>query len=1007
MKKRRGGSHPYASRLSDAGGGRRHGETFSFGGPGFLPHVNTQVGKGPRAQVELRLKRSEEMLRLALEAADQGAWGYDIVNDEAVYDEKACLLFGLSADSQMYRSRMIQDLVHPEDRAYVEAAIHAAMDPAGDGRLDVEHRVADPNQVTRWLSICGRALFEGEGTTRRPVWMLGTVRDVTDARRADAALRREREALQTIIDTIPVMITMYDPEVKVLLPNREFERLTGWSAEDAASGALMEKCYPDPEYRREVKAFMDSCEGWMDIRLRTRQGSVLDTSWANVRLSDDRRIGIGVDIGERKANERALAESEARLRHLFESIDEGYCLCELVLDESGNPVDYRFIEVNPLFEQMTGLKDARGRTAYEMVPELEPYWLQAYSRVALGGEALRFEQNSETLGRQFDVFATAVAPRGRFAIVFKDITARKATEAALIESQTRLLNILDQLFAFVGVLTPDGIVQHANRAPLEAAGITLQDVVGKRFDEAYWWSYDEGVRRQLRDAMERAARGESMRYDVAVRMAGGRLLTIDFQIAPMRNEKGDIIGLIPSGIDIAQRVAAQEELRRAHALLEGIAQGTADLIAAEDSSFRFVFFNEAYKREFKKLWGQDIELGTNMVEALAPWPEDQRKKKEIWSRALNGEAFNITMEFGPAEDQRHIYDLRFAPVLDAEGRQIAAAHILREVTEQVRLQKALQESERRANTILESIADGFMTLDSDWRVTFLNSRGEEILRPLGKSRDQLLGKPFWEAFPQTQDSIFEETYRRAVREQTTASVEAFYPPLDSWFDVRAYPSGDGLSIYFLDISERKRAEAHRELLVKELNHRVKNTLSVVQGLALQTFKGSAMPVATTKAFESRLAALAAAHNLLTRSNWGDTSLAELASETLQATWSHDARIRLQGPRVILQPKQAVTLAMALHELCTNAIKYGALSTESGHVEIHWSVLGQPEPRLKLVWRESGGPPVEQPRRRGFGSRMVLQALAHEFAGQVTMDFRPDGLICTLADAVLAKRETTP
>ena len=387
-------------------------------------------------------------------------------------------------------------------------------------------------------------------------------------------------------------------------------------------------------------------------------------------------------------------------------------------------------------------------------------------------------------------------------------------------------------------------------------------------------------------------------------------------------------------------------------------------------------------------------------EALAPWPEDQRKKKEIWSRALNGETFNITMEFGPTEGQKHIYDLRFAPVLDAQGRQIGAAHILREVTEQVRLHEALQESERRANTILESIADGFMTLDSNWHVTFLNHRGEEILRPLGKSREELLGKPFWKAFPQTRGTVFEETYRRAMREQTTASVEAFYAPLDSWFDVRAYPWGDGLSIYFLDVSERKKGESHRELLVNELNHRVKNTLAIVQGLALQTFKPPDVSVAASRAFEARLAALAATHNLLTRSNWQDTSLAELVSETLDVTWAKDSRIHLKGPRVILQPKQAVNLAMALHELCTNAIKYGALSTTTGQIELHWNISKDPEPRLNLVWRERGGPPVAPPTRRGFGSRMLVQAIRQEFDGEVTMEFRPEGLVYTIADAVL-------
>ncbi len=948
------------------------------------------------------------MLRLALDAADQGTWEYDVVNDAWMYDEKTGLLFGVSPDAPKNPRRLIEEHVHPEDRARLKAAMHAAMDPARDGRVVVEHRVIHPNGETRWLSIHGRILFEGEGDERRPVWMLGTARDVTGAHYSEDALWREREALRTIINAIPVMITIYDSKLNFLLLNREFERVTGWSARDAANASLMEECFPDPQYRQAVQSFMNTCEGWMDIRLRTRDGRFIETSWANVRLSGERQVGIGLDISERKASEKALAESERRLRRLFDSIDEGYCLCELVLGEDGEPKDYRFIEVNPLFEEMTGLKGARNRSAYEMLPDLEPHWLDAYARVALNGETLRFEQHSQKMGRFFDVFATAVEPHGRFAIVFRDITARKKAEAALIESEAQLWRVLDQLFAFVGVLTPEGIVKYANRAPLEAAGIAFRDVASKRFDETYWWSYDESVQAQLREAMRRAAKGEAVRYDVAVRMAGGRLMNIDFQIAPMRNETGEIVGLIPSAIDIDGRVAAQEDLRRAHALLEGIAQGTADLIAAEDHDFRFLFFNEAYKREFKKLWGQDIEIGTNMVEALAPWPEDQRKKKDIWSRALNGETFNITMEFGPTQAEKHIYDLRFAPVLDAEGRQTGAAHILREVTEQVRLQEALQESERRANNILQSIADGFITLDEDWRITFLNQRGEEILRPLGRGgREDLLGQNFWDTFPETRGTIFEETYRRAMRERVTASVEGFYPLLDSWFDVRAYPSREGLSIYFLDISERKKAEKHRELLVNELNHRVKNTLAVVQGLALQTFRRSDVPAAATKAFESRLAALAAAHNLLTRSNWGDTPLADLARETLEATWAQDSRIHLHGPRVILQPKQAVTLAMALHELCTNAIKYGALATPTGHVDLHWSVSDAPERRLKLVWRESGGPPVEPPPRRGFGSRMVLRAISQEFGGKVTMDFRPEGLVCTVTDAVLGGGPRTP
>jgi PAS domain-containing protein len=164
-------------------------------------------------------------------------------------------------------------------------------------------------------------------------------------------------------------------------------------------------------------------------------------------LQGDRPIGVLItgtdithdvrrrqDLEAELARERDLAEqlqeSEARFRALFSAIDEGYCLCEMVLDPDGRPVDYRFLEANPQFEAMTGLHGAVGRTAFELVPGLEPRWVETYGRVALGGEPIRFQQGSEAMGRSFDVFATPVEPRGRFALVFNDITQREVADGS-------------------------------------------------------------------------------------------------------------------------------------------------------------------------------------------------------------------------------------------------------------------------------------------------------------------------------------------------------------------------------------------------------------------------------------------------------------------------------------------------------------------------------------------------------------------------------------------------
>jgi two-component sensor histidine kinase len=205
-----------------------------------------------------------------------------------------------------------------------------------------------------------------------------------------------------------------------------------------------------------------------------------------------------------------------------------------------------------------------------------------------------------------------------------------------------------------------------------------------------------------------------------------------------------------------------------------------------------------------------------------------------------------------------------------------------------------------------------------------------------------------------------------------------------------------------DITDRKHAEAQRELLLAELNHRVKNTLAVVQGIAHQTFKRTDASPEARRAFEGRLAALAAAHNLLTRASWEQASLEHLTAEALQVRAVNEQRLSFSGPRVHLQPKQALAIAIALHELCTNAMKYGALSNETGSVAFEWHRTDGSPPRLTMVWREQGGPVVSPPARRGFGSRMIERALAQDLKGDVTMDFRPGGLVCTI-DAPLPER----
>jgi len=196
-----------------------------------------------------------------------------------------------------------------------------------------------------------------------------------------------------------------------------------------------------------------------------------------------------------------------------------------------------------------------------------------------------------------------------------------------------------------------------------------------------------------------------------------------------------------------------------------------------------------------------------------------------------------------------------------------------------------------------------------------------------------------------------------------------------------------------DITDQKENEEGLRLLLAELNHRVKNTLAVVQGLAFQTFKDGQATIEARKAFEGRLIALATAHNLLTQSNWENASLESLAMDVLDSQGVDKGRLAIHGPQVSLSSKAALALVLVLHELGTNALKYGALSNDSGGIDIRWHI--DSARILRFMWREYGGPRVSPPKRIGFGSRLIEHAVERDLDANVMLDFASGGVVYTI------------
>ncbi|PPU76860.1 MULTISPECIES: sensor histidine kinase [Xanthomonas] len=196
-----------------------------------------------------------------------------------------------------------------------------------------------------------------------------------------------------------------------------------------------------------------------------------------------------------------------------------------------------------------------------------------------------------------------------------------------------------------------------------------------------------------------------------------------------------------------------------------------------------------------------------------------------------------------------------------------------------------------------------------------------------------------------------------------------------------------------DITEHTQHAQHLQLLINELNHRVKNSLAMVQSLARQSFANAANLADAHEKIDARLLALSRAHDTLTRENWVGADIQELTRDAAAVYESCDSpRFILQGAPCRLDPRRALALSMALHELCTNALKHGALSADQGRVHIAWELHDRDGRRtLELVWQESGGPAVQPPACRGFGSRLLERGLAHDLKGEAALSFEPGGV----------------
>jgi PAS domain S-box-containing protein len=465
-------------------------------------------------------------------------------------------------------------------------------------------------------------------------------------------------------------------------------------------------------------------------------------------------------------------------------------------------------------------------------------------------------------------------------------------------------------------------------------------------------------------------------------------------IVPYRTAHDRIDGVAVTFTDITERKHGEEAVQAARQFAESIVDTVREPLLVLTPELKVRSANESFYRDFEVTRDETenqliYELGNRQWDI----PELRRLLEDVLPTDKQFIDYEVEHEFEQIGQR----------TMRLSGRQLDSEQLIlltvEDVTQRQRAEAALRASEERLRRVLETDAIGVMFFDREGTLIDAN---DAFLRITGYARSEVetreltwrtMTPPEWLETSEAQWKHLEEAGRIGPYEKQYFLKDGSR----SWMLFAGASIDDGTIVeYCLDINDRKRAEAERELLARELSHRVKNTLAVVQSLAMQTNGRIASVDEFRETFVGRLQALARAHSLLLDANWRSADLRTLVEQTLAAyRVDHPEVVDVVGEPVALTPQQGLGLSLMLHELGTNAVKYGALSQHEGRVRVSWQIEEASDRRVRLQWAERDGPAVMPPTKKGFGLRLLERAVSYELEGAVELNFAPDGLVCEL------------
>lgn len=607
------------------------------------------------------------------------------------------------------------------------------------------------------------------------------------------------------------------------------------------------------------------------VRSGTRATQVYEIVVAPIRHEGREAIMARVrDISADHLAREKRRETDERYKRLFDAIDQGFCIIRVIFDEEGNPNDYVFLEANDALVEHTGIKDPIGKSMRSLQPDIEDKWAATYGRIAMTGEAERFENESSAMGRWFDVFAFPIGdtPPYLIGILFEDIGARKAMELALRHSENRLKSLIEATSDLIFRISPEGTLME------QLGGNSLLGEVKGESDwiESFVAPADQSTIRAL--VAEAIAQRKPIEIEHRYLRPDGEIGWLYSRAVPVFDESGTITEWFGMATDITNRRLAERQLAHGAQMLR---------VASEIGKVGF--------------WDWNVETG-----------------ELIWSdehyRMMGYEPGEVTPSIAAWSEHVHPDD-------------------------RVRVDEAVAAAMKTG----EEYVSEYRVCQPAGETVWLSARGRFLYDEQGKPV-RMLGA-------------------------------------------------------LIDTTQRRREEEWQKLLVAELQHRVRNLIGMVRSVARLSAPSHRHVDEYVDHLIGRLQAMGRTQGTLTRSPGRSVDLAELVREELLVHAVQDDKCHVDGPEVALSPHAAEIVTLAIHELATNSIKYGALG-DTGYIRIVWSRMEKNgKPWLALRWQETAPVRKIKATRKGFGRKLIEERVPYELQGVGRFALHDTGVLAEL------------